>query len=414
MEEKYVALAIPFFILMMGVEGLIARRTPGLRYRFSDAITSLSCGVGQQVLEPFLRTLGIAAYVFLYAKVRVFTVPASSVAGWVVLLLGVDFFYYVFHRASHRVNVFWASHVVHHQSEEYNLSTALRQSWLEIIFTWVFYLPARRRRASRPLVVRDDEHPQHALPVLDPYPPREAAPGAARVGAQHAEPSSRSSRREPQVHRQELRRHLHRVGSTPRDVPGRGGGARLRNGEAARELEPRLGQRALLGRDGGDELARAARARQGARLVRPARVAPARAVGRARVRDDPRGQPRDAEEVPTPMRVSRGLKAYVGTVHFGLVAAAGSALLHFSETAPAWPSATFATRFLVELIAWGGLLEGKPWGVGLALARIAADGRRGRVVHARGRPLAPVVLADHRGGVDRRRGVARALPAGHR
>src|ERR1700733_5274013 len=141
MEEKYVALEIPFFILMMGVEGALARRNPGLRYRFADSITNLSCGIGQQVLEPFLRTLGLATYILLYAKLRVFTVPASSIVGWVALLLGVDFFYYVFHRASHRVNVFWAAHVVHHQSEEFNLSVALRQSWIEIVVSWVFYLP---------------------------------------------------------------------------------------------------------------------------------------------------------------------------------------------------------------------------------------------------------------------------------
>jgi sterol desaturase/sphingolipid hydroxylase (fatty acid hydroxylase superfamily) len=141
MEEKYVALSIPLFFLMMGLEILVTRRRPELRYRFADSITNLSCGIGQQVLEPFFRTAGLAAYILLYGRMRLLTVPASSVAGWVVLLLGVDFFYYVFHRASHRINLFWASHVVHHQSEEYNLSVALRQSWLEILFSWVFYLP---------------------------------------------------------------------------------------------------------------------------------------------------------------------------------------------------------------------------------------------------------------------------------
>ncbi|HEY2512158.1 MAG TPA: sterol desaturase family protein, partial [Polyangiaceae bacterium] len=133
MEEKYVALSIPFFLVMIGIELLVTRRQEQLRYRFADSITNLSCGVGQQLLEPFFRTAGLAAYVFLYEKCRLTTVSSSSVLGWVVLLFGVDFFYYAFHRASHRVNLFWASHVVHHQSEEYNLSVALRQSWIEIL-----------------------------------------------------------------------------------------------------------------------------------------------------------------------------------------------------------------------------------------------------------------------------------------
>jgi len=63
------------------------------------------------------------------------------VAAWVALILLVDLAYYFFHRASHRVNLLWAGHVVHHQSEEYNLSVALRQNWFEKVLEWPFYLP---------------------------------------------------------------------------------------------------------------------------------------------------------------------------------------------------------------------------------------------------------------------------------
>lgn len=141
MEEKYVALAIPVFFVLMALEILVTRRDAEKKYAFADSITNLSCGVGQQVLEPFLRTLGIGVYALIYNHARLFTVRPESVLGWVALLVGVDFFYYAFHRASHRINLFWASHVVHHQSEEYNLSVALRQSWIEILLAWVFYLP---------------------------------------------------------------------------------------------------------------------------------------------------------------------------------------------------------------------------------------------------------------------------------
>jgi sterol desaturase/sphingolipid hydroxylase (fatty acid hydroxylase superfamily) len=108
---------------------------------FHDSITNLSCGIGQQVMEPFLRAAGLAAYVLVYERFRVMRVDSRSLAGGLALVLGVDFFYYVFHRASHRVNLFWASHVVHHHSEEYNLSVALRQSWIEPLLAGVFYLP---------------------------------------------------------------------------------------------------------------------------------------------------------------------------------------------------------------------------------------------------------------------------------
>jgi sterol desaturase/sphingolipid hydroxylase (fatty acid hydroxylase superfamily) len=141
MDQRLVAAALPIFFLTIGAELWKSRRHAEPRYRFSDSITNLSCGIGQQVLEPFLRVAGLAAYVFLYERFRFASIATSSVAGWVVLVLAVDFFYYVFHRASHRVNLFWASHVVHHQSEEYNLSVALRQSWVEPLLAGVFYLP---------------------------------------------------------------------------------------------------------------------------------------------------------------------------------------------------------------------------------------------------------------------------------
>jgi alkylglycerol monooxygenase len=60
---------------------------------------------------------------------------------WIVLFIGVDFCYYWFHRMSHEVNALWAAHIVHHQSEEYNLTVALRQSWFQSWFAWIFYLP---------------------------------------------------------------------------------------------------------------------------------------------------------------------------------------------------------------------------------------------------------------------------------
>jgi sterol desaturase/sphingolipid hydroxylase (fatty acid hydroxylase superfamily) len=142
LDEKYVALAIPFFFLLIAVELLALRlRGPRRAYRFADSITNLSCGVGQQVLEPFFKSLALIPYAWLWTHARVTTVHANSWVAWVVLVLGVDLGYYAWHRASHRVGFLWAVHAVHHQSEEYNLSVALRQPWLESITSPVFYLP---------------------------------------------------------------------------------------------------------------------------------------------------------------------------------------------------------------------------------------------------------------------------------
>jgi sterol desaturase/sphingolipid hydroxylase (fatty acid hydroxylase superfamily) len=140
-DEKSVALAVPFFFFLIGIELLVLRARGMRAYRFADSITNLSCGVGQQVLEPFLKSVALVPYTWLWTHERVFHVSASSPVAWVLLIFGIDLGYYAYHRASHRVGFLWAVHAVHHQSEEYNLSVALRQPWFESIVSPFFYLP---------------------------------------------------------------------------------------------------------------------------------------------------------------------------------------------------------------------------------------------------------------------------------
>ncbi len=141
MDSRYIAAAIPLFFLMIGAELLLSRRRGARLHAYHDAIANLSCGVGQQVISLFYKGLALLGYVWVYQHGRVYTVSERSVVGWLVLIFALDACYYWFHRASHRVNLLWAAHVVHHQSEEYNLTVALRQSWFGGLVAWPFYLP---------------------------------------------------------------------------------------------------------------------------------------------------------------------------------------------------------------------------------------------------------------------------------
>jgi alkylglycerol monooxygenase len=140
MDARLTAIAIPFFFLLIGVELVALRKDPDKRYRLHDAIASLSCGVGQQVLGAFLMLIPVGAYTLVYSHFRLTTLPATPVT-WIVLFLGVDLAYWTWHWASHRVNFLWALHSIHHQSEELNLTTALRQPWFYLLASWVFYAP---------------------------------------------------------------------------------------------------------------------------------------------------------------------------------------------------------------------------------------------------------------------------------
>jgi sterol desaturase/sphingolipid hydroxylase (fatty acid hydroxylase superfamily) len=129
-NEKYIAFAVPFMFVMIGLEILINRAQGDVRYRLADTVSNIGVGIGQQALGPFFKTVGFWAYAVAWERYRVATVPVSSTTGWIVLLIFGDFAYFLFHWVNHRVNFLWAGHVVHHQSEEYNFSTAVRQSWL--------------------------------------------------------------------------------------------------------------------------------------------------------------------------------------------------------------------------------------------------------------------------------------------
>ncbi|GAB4401762.1 MAG: sterol desaturase family protein [Microscillaceae bacterium] len=137
MDFNPIIFSIPLFFFLMGIELMIDQyRKTGL-YRLNDSITNLNAGSTQQV---FKIVVALGFYEFFYHNFALFHIEWSV---WSFLLLFVldDFCYYWAHRVSHEVNLFWSGHVVHHQSEEYNLSVALRQSWLQAIFTFWVYVP---------------------------------------------------------------------------------------------------------------------------------------------------------------------------------------------------------------------------------------------------------------------------------
>lgn len=134
--------SIPLFFLLILIELWLDRRSAQPTYQFNDAINSLNLGMMSQVTAVAYKTVQFSVYVLLYEHAALFDWSAYQQQAWFWLLVFVayDCCYYWFHRISHEINVFWAGHVVHHQSEEYNLTTALRQS-SGGFFSFVFYLP---------------------------------------------------------------------------------------------------------------------------------------------------------------------------------------------------------------------------------------------------------------------------------
>ncbi|MBC3920708.1 sterol desaturase family protein [Undibacterium sp. CY18W] len=141
MHEKIITFASPVFFLLIAIEFLVARKRQKHLYRINDAISSLSLGVMSQITGVFLKLLSVGAYAWVFNHFSMLTLDPGSIWVWISCLLLYDFLYYWLHRMGHETNLLWAAHVVHHQSESYNLTTALRQTSTGQLFGWVFYLP---------------------------------------------------------------------------------------------------------------------------------------------------------------------------------------------------------------------------------------------------------------------------------
>jgi sterol desaturase/sphingolipid hydroxylase (fatty acid hydroxylase superfamily) len=133
--------AVPFFIIAIVVElayGLARHRNT---FRLNDSISSLFLGVLSQARR--FVTLGVGGYVY-HLLTQYFSLPlmdASHWFTWALALVLYDLCYYWLHRMGHERTILWAAHVAHHQSEDYNLTTALRQTSTGFLLGWIFYIP---------------------------------------------------------------------------------------------------------------------------------------------------------------------------------------------------------------------------------------------------------------------------------
>jgi len=120
--------AIPGFLLLLSLEAWFSYKENKLLYERNDTWSSLGLGIGNVVIGFITKAIIFGLYLWLY-RYRIFDLDPGKWWFWVLLFFADDFSYYWFHRTAHNVNWFWASHVVHHSSQHYNLAAALRQTW---------------------------------------------------------------------------------------------------------------------------------------------------------------------------------------------------------------------------------------------------------------------------------------------
>jgi len=385
MDTRLIALAIPLFFLMIGIEVVIARQRGVRLYRLHDSIASLACGIGEQVVVIFTLALSLGTYAWASSHLALVHIPTTSVLGWVAVFFLVDHSFYWFHRAAHRVNFMWAGHAVHHQSEEYNLSTALRQSWIENLLAWPFYLPlallgfpiAMYATASTLNTLYQFWVHTRLVKTLG------RAEGVLNTPASH------------RVHH----------GIDPEYVDKNYGGMfmvwdRLYRTYEPEAHEPHYGTVKPLeswsplwaNLHGWVRMWTMARSTSGFGdklrvFIAPPEWQPADLGGRVTVPVvDAAAYKRYESETPRPIDV------YV-LGQFVVIAAGVSSLMWFAATLPTGIRAASVLWVLMAIIAWGGLFEGKRWAVALDIARHAFGALVGMLLMAAGYGHGPSIAA---------------------
>jgi alkylglycerol monooxygenase len=141
--DKIIVFILPVFVVLIGAEFVYGWFRQRNTYRLNDALSSLSQGLISQLLALVTQLFQIGLYVLVFnALTRTPDVKFwDTWYGWLIAIVLFDFFDYWLHRAGHECAVMWAAHVVHHQSQHFNFSTALRQESTVALIGWIFYLP---------------------------------------------------------------------------------------------------------------------------------------------------------------------------------------------------------------------------------------------------------------------------------
>ena len=132
---------VPVVIAIATLEGVILSFVAKRAYDWRAALASLGDILGREALN-FLPLSIVSPLIGWAWTHRVTTVPLHGISSFVLLFLGQEFCYYWFHRLSHRMRWFWATHAVHHSPNELNLSAAYRFGWTgRVSGTAIFYVP---------------------------------------------------------------------------------------------------------------------------------------------------------------------------------------------------------------------------------------------------------------------------------
>lgn len=134
-----IIIGVPVFAVLVILEIIVAKKRKLNLYTFSDSITNLYCGILERVFDIFFSVIVLIGFNYIHENIAPIQIEFTLFT-WIIGLIVTDFIAYWFHRLSHEINFLWAAHIVHHQSEELNITTVFRVSFLAVIYRAFFFI----------------------------------------------------------------------------------------------------------------------------------------------------------------------------------------------------------------------------------------------------------------------------------
>lgn len=138
MKLNYLGFAVPLFLFFIGLEYLYSKRKGRNFFQYAESVANLNVGIAERLLDLFTTSLFFGAFVYIHEHFALFDIKAGWFT-WVLLFLATDLVWYWYHRLAHEINAFWAVHVVHHQSEDFNYTVSARITVFQAVVRCMFW-----------------------------------------------------------------------------------------------------------------------------------------------------------------------------------------------------------------------------------------------------------------------------------
>ncbi|RXK83255.1 sterol desaturase family protein [Filimonas effusa] len=138
MSLNIIGWAVPFFLFFIGLEYWYCRKTGKNYFQFQETIANLNVGIAERLTDVFVTGLFFYFFKYIYDNFALFSITPHWYT-WVLLFLLTDLVWYWYHRLAHEINLFWAVHVVHHQSEDFNYTVSARITVFQAVVRSLFW-----------------------------------------------------------------------------------------------------------------------------------------------------------------------------------------------------------------------------------------------------------------------------------